>query len=143
MHKQNLYYLTFQATNSMEESHSWEDYSSFPSQEILRILKNETVNYSAHNSSSFVPNLGQINPVQPPTHFLKIHFSIILTNISVTVYLQQLLYLSYTMYWINSYFSLQPEPIIHWYFTALVLSRLDDSDSGTGKKVNKSRQGLI
>jgi len=53
----------FQATNSTEESHS--------SQEILRILKNQKVNFSVHNSPSLVPNLSQINPVQPPHQFLE------------------------------------------------------------------------
>ena len=55
--------LTLVFTDFMKESPSWEAYWFSASQEIPRILWNQTVHYSVHKCLSFVPILTQIHPV--------------------------------------------------------------------------------
>jgi hypothetical protein len=52
--------------NSMQQSPSWEAYSSSSSQEIPRIWCNQEVNYRVHNSPPPVPIVSQINPAYAP-----------------------------------------------------------------------------
>ena len=75
------YLLTYLLTYSMQQSPSWEANQFSASQEILRILWNPKVHYHIHKSTPPVLILSQINPVHTPTsHFLKIHFNIILPS---------------------------------------------------------------
>jgi hypothetical protein len=50
----------------MEQSPSWETFSSSASQEIPRILWNPKVHYHIQNSPSPVPILSQINVAHAP-----------------------------------------------------------------------------
>jgi len=67
--------------NSMDQNPSWEVNRFSASQEIPRILWNPKVCYGIYNSPAPLPILSQINPVQTPPHFLKIHFNIIFPSI--------------------------------------------------------------
>jgi hypothetical protein len=68
-------------THSMEQSPSSEGTPFSASQEIYRILWKPKDHYRNHNSPPPVPTLSQINPFHPTTsHFLKIHFNIILPS---------------------------------------------------------------
>ena len=72
------YYLL---TYSMEQSPSWKPDRFAASQEIPNILWNPKVHYCIHNCSLPVLVLRQLDPVHTPTsHFLKIHFNIILPS---------------------------------------------------------------
>jgi len=63
----------------MQQSPSWEANRFWASQEIPRILWNPKAHYLVYKSPAPVPFLSQINPVHVrPSHFLKIHFNIIL-----------------------------------------------------------------
>jgi hypothetical protein len=64
----------------MEQRPSWEANSFSASQEIPRILWKPEVHYHIHNSPPPVPILNQLNPVRTPSHFLKIHFNIIVPS---------------------------------------------------------------
>ena len=73
-----VYVLTYLLTYSMEQSPSWEANWFSASQEIPRILWNQKVHYSIHNSPPPVPILSQVGPVRTLLfHILKIHLNII------------------------------------------------------------------
>jgi hypothetical protein len=71
--------VIFTLTNSMEHSPSWEASRSSASQEIPRDLLNPKVHYRTHKPATCpYPEPYQSSPYPPPSHFLKIHFNIIL-----------------------------------------------------------------
>jgi len=73
--------LTYLLTYSIEQSPSWEFNQFSASQEILWILWNPKVHYCIHKCPPPVPIPSQIDPVHTPTsHFLRIHFNIILPS---------------------------------------------------------------
>jgi len=68
----------------MEQSPSWETERSLASQDILRILWNLKVYYRIYKSPPLVPILSTINLIHTLSHFLKIHFNIIIpSNINI------------------------------------------------------------
>ena len=70
-------------TNSMEQSPSWKCNMSSPSQQIPRILRNPKVHYGIHKHQLPVPVRNHIKPVHAtPSHFLNLHFNIILPSMS-------------------------------------------------------------
>ena len=65
----------------MEQSPYWESNRYSPSQEIPRILLSPEVHYRLYKCLSPVSMLSQIDTVHAvPSHFLKIHFNIILPS---------------------------------------------------------------
>ena len=57
----------------MQHSPSWKANRSSASQEILRILRDFTFRYRIHNSPPPLSILSRTNPVDAPSHFLKVN----------------------------------------------------------------------
>ena len=66
--------------NSIEQSPSWEAYSSSASQEIPHILWKPKVHYQVYKSPPLVCILSHINPGHFPYYTLKVHINIILPS---------------------------------------------------------------
>ena len=78
-------WLTYLLSYSMEKSPSWEADRFAANQEIPHILWNPKVYYHIHKCLPPVPVLHQISPVRACTsHFLDIHFIIILPSVPVS-----------------------------------------------------------
>ena len=76
-----MFRLTFLLTYSMKQSPSWEANGFSASQEIPHILWNPKFHYCIHKSPPPLPTFSQLVPVHTSTsHFLKIHFNIILPS---------------------------------------------------------------
>jgi len=73
--------LIIELSNAKEQSPSWEANSSSATQEIPHILCDPKVYFCLHKSLPLVPILSQNNAIRPfPSHFLKIHFNIMLPS---------------------------------------------------------------
>ena len=74
-------HLTYLLTHSMAHSPSWKANWFAASQEIPRISWNPNSHYHIHRCPPTLPILSHLDPVHAPTsHFLKIHFNIILPS---------------------------------------------------------------
>ena len=81
---QIAYILTYLLTYSIQQSLSWDSNRNSASEESPRILRTRRF-ITAIKVSASVSILSQLDPVHTPTsHFLKIHFNIILINTSVS-----------------------------------------------------------
>ena len=77
------YLLTHSLTHSIEQSPSWEANWFVASQEIPSILLNPNAHCRTHQWPTRDPVLSHPDPVHTPTsHYLKIHFNIILPSTS-------------------------------------------------------------
>jgi hypothetical protein len=65
----------------MEQSPSWEANNHSASQQILRLSRNQKINYHVYKGPSPVPLLNQVHPLHTfPHYFPKIRFIIILST---------------------------------------------------------------
>ena len=73
------------ATNTTKKSSSCKTNKSSTTQGILHIMMNLEIHYHIHNSRPPVPILRQTDPVlATSSHFLKIHFNIILPSMPIS-----------------------------------------------------------